>query len=107
MSMPAWITFDRRVTAEHLGLIPSMLDDEDPAPAREQFDRSYQHGGGWRPFPGHIMGRDYRTLEYPGDPPSHALALTRLRDEIIVLFEHAWVAVIQAKDGTYEVCRMD
>jgi hypothetical protein len=105
MAMPDWIAVRPGVTPDHLGLLPSMLDDEDPAPAREQLDRSYQHGGGWRPFPGHVLKKDL-SLVYPGDPPAHALAMTRLRDETIVLFEHEWVAIIQ-KDHSYEVCRMD
>ena len=105
MAMPAWITFDRRVTAEHLGLIPGMLDDEDPAPAREQLDKNYQYGGGWRPFAGFKMLKD-GSLKYPGDPPMHVLAMTRLRDEVIALYEHAWV-VIRQKDGSFEASRMD
>jgi len=102
--MPPWIALQPEVTGEHLGLIPNMLDDEDPAPAREQLDVKYQYGGGWRPFPGFRLNGF--KLEYPGDPPLHALAMTRLRDEIIILYEHAWVLILQ-KDKRFEVSRMD
>src|SRR5262245_32607823 len=73
MSMPPWITFHPDVTAEHLGLIPGMLDDEDPDPARKQFDKNYQYGGGWRPFEGFKMLKD-GSLKYPGDPAARPLA---------------------------------
>jgi hypothetical protein len=105
VSMPMWIALRHEVTAEHLGLLPGMLDDDDPAPAREQLDRAYQHGGGWRPFVGHTLQDDF-SLSYPGDPPTLPLAMTRLRDEIVVLCEHSWVVIIQP-DKSFEVCRMD
>lgn len=105
MSMPMWIALHAEVTAEHLGLLPGMLDEDDPAPAREQLDRAYQHGGGWQPFVGHTL-QDDLSLQYPGDPPTRAIAMTRLRDETIVLYQHSWVAIIQP-DRSYEICRMD
>jgi hypothetical protein len=105
---PDWIAVHPGVTPEHLGFLPGMLDDGNPAPAREQLDRGYQHGGGWRPFQGHTLTLSLKgpSLVYPGDPPMLALAMTRLRDETIVLFQHDWVAIIQ-KDRSFEVCRMD
>jgi hypothetical protein len=99
---------DSRVTAEHLGLIPKMLSEDDPRPAREQLDTGYRHGGGWRPFEGFDMAhyKDMWWLLYPNDPPTRSLAYCKLRDEIIVVYQHAWVAIIQP-DGSFEVCRMD
>ena len=38
--------------------------------------------------------------------PAMVLAVTRLRDETILLYEMDWVAVIQP-DGAFEVSRMD
>jgi len=55
-------------------------------------------------MPGFTMTED--ALHYPGDPPFVLLAETRLRDEVIRVFNYAWVAVIQ-KDGSFEVCHMD
>jgi hypothetical protein len=103
--MMTWLTLDKRVTAEHLGLLPGMLLEDDPRPAREQLDANYQHGGGWDPFPGFTLRQD-NWLTYPGDPPTRPLAMTMLRGELIVFYEHDWVAIIQP-DRSFEVCRMD
>jgi hypothetical protein len=97
-----WMVFDYAVD---LGFLPAMLSERNPAPAREQLHHGYAHGGGWHPFRGHKLLPDNR-LTYPGDPPLRPLAQTKLRDELIVLYEHAWVAIIQP-DRTFEVCRMD
>jgi len=42
----------------------------------------------------------------PGDPPFKPLAQAKLRDELIVLYEADFVAVIQP-DRSFEVARMD
>ena len=52
MSLP-WIARN----PDDLGLLPSMLSEHDPRPAREQFDARYGHGGGWRPFTGFRFDR--------------------------------------------------
>lgn len=103
-----WHKLDSRATSDHLGLIPMWLNEDDSRPAREQLNAGYQHGGGWNPFHGFTMADDDDMwwLLYPGDPPTRSLAYTRLREEIIVVYEHAWVAIIQA-DGSFEVARMD
>jgi len=94
------------MTPEHLGLIPWMLDDHDKRPAREQFDEHYAHGGGWQPVPGFKMLEDH-WLKYPGDPePLVPRATCNLRTELIVFYDHAFVAIIQP-DGAFEVARMD
>jgi len=99
-----WAILRKGVVAETLGLLPFMLDEADPRPAREQFDANYRHGGGWCSMSGFEL-RDNELL-YPQDPPLHALAETWLRDERIVLFQCAFVAIIQP-DGAFEVSRMD
>lgn len=100
-----WTLLQRHVTPEDLGLLPGMLDAEDPRPAREQFDAHYQHGGGWRPMLGHKLIEDY-LLKYPGDPPLEPIAISQLRDETIVLYPYAFVAIVQS-DHSFEVARMD
>lgn len=90
---------------EMLGWIPEFLDERNPASAREQIDKNYRHGGGWRPFKGHKMLPNL-DLAYPGDPPTRALAKAQLRDELIVVYEHAWVAIIQP-DKSFEIARID
>ena len=100
-----WKLLHPRMTAEHLGLLPGMLNPSDPRPAREQLDDGYRHGGGWDPFHGFKLLKN-NSLAYPGDPPQRALAETWLRDEHVVLYESDWVAIIQP-DGSFEVSRMD
>jgi len=103
--MIIWAFLDPQMTPEHLGLLPMMLSEYDPRPAREQFDANYQHGGGWDPMKGFTL-HDGNSLSYPGDPPLIPLAITKLRDELIVFYQYSWVAIIQP-DRSFEVCRMD
>lgn len=93
----------RWMTMEHLGLIPLFLSLNDPRPAREQFNEWYV--AGWTPFKGFTL-QPNNILTYPGDPLTMPLAEAKLRDELIVFYEHAWVAIIQP-DRSFEVCRMD
>src|SRR5215203_2126458 len=99
-----WFLKHPKATPEMLGYIPEFLDEDDPRPAREQFDTNYEHGGGFTPMQGFTMTEN--ALHYPGDPPFELLAETRLRDEVIRVFNYAWVAVIQP-DGSFIVARMD
>jgi hypothetical protein len=48
----------------------------------------------------------HHVLRYPGDPPLNPLAQARLRDELIVFYDHAIVAIVQ-EDGSFEVARID
>lgn len=91
-------------TPDDWGLIPMFLDPHDPRPAREQFDAHYV--GGWNPFKGFTFDRDELTLNYPGDPPYHAIGGILFREERILLFPSAWVLIAQP-DETWEVARMD
>jgi len=89
----------------HVGYIPGWLDENDPRPARDQLHTNYVHGGGWRPFKGFEL-RDDLSLKYPGDPAHPALAVMKMRDEMIITYQFGWVAIIQL-DGSFEVSRMD
>lgn len=101
------VTMLQSARFDMVGIIPEMLDENDPRPAREQFDTNYQHGGGWMPFHGHtLVPEDKFKLCYPGDPPLLPVALIRLRHERIVIYPHAWVVILQP-DNTFEVARMD
>ena len=94
-----------KMTQERLGWLPSFLDVDDPRPAKEQFHERYAHGGGWNPFKGFEMRKGY-SIKYPGDPAHKPLAQAKLRDELIVFYDYAWVAIIQP-DGSFEIARMD
>src|SRR5262245_21023518 len=102
--MMIWSVINERAK-ELLGFIPMFVRDTDPRPAREQFDTSYKHGGGWDPFQGFTMDPD-GTLHYPGDRALSPIASTSLRDEDIFVYEYGWVAIRQ-KDGSFQTCRMD
>lgn len=102
--MTTWIMLNSR--PDDLGLIPSFFLDSDPRPAREQLNERYAHGGGWHPMTGFTLDSNKLTLNYPEDPPLRMLAMANLHHEKIMLFEYSWM-VIQQKDGSYEVGRVD
>lgn len=107
MSHPAWVLLQPGMMPEDLGpYLPFFLVVEDQRPAAEQFNERYKFGG-WRPY-----GQDQFTmtkgygLMFPGDPVQQPRALTRLRNETIILYPHDVFAIVQ-KDGSFEVSRMD
>lgn len=91
-----------------VGYIPFGLSQNNPADAVSQLHASYTHGGGWHDFNSFTFKDDETNpqLLYPGDPPTDAVAFWQIRDERIILFDHAWVAVVQL-DKTFRVARMD
>jgi len=95
-----------RATPEHVGLIPSFLVESDPRPAHEQFHERYSYGGGWFPMKGFKRNPQTNVLSYPGDPPLRPIARIKFRQELILIYEHAIVAIIQP-DGTFSAARMD
>jgi hypothetical protein len=99
-----WVLKHPRMTAEHLGLLPSLLSDTDPRPVKEQIESNYSYGGGWQPLAGFTINK--QGLCFPGDPPMRLLAESRLRDERLLFFECDWLAVVQP-DGSFQVSRMD
>lgn len=90
----------------YLGLIPTFLSEDDPRPAREQFAENYAFGGGWSPMPNWKLDENTRRLQYPGDPAMRPRGIAHLRSETIIVYESAWVAIVQA-NGDFEVARMD
>lgn len=94
-----------RMTYEMLGMLPEFLSEHNPAPAKEQLDHNYKHGGGWKPFNGFKLCNN-NSLIYPGDPPLKPLAQAKLHNELVVFYDCSWVAIIQL-DRSFEVCRMD
>jgi hypothetical protein len=105
MTMIRFELLHPRMTWEHLGLLPGFFSERDPRPAREQLHANYAHGGGWYPMPNWELLPD-NTIRYPGDPPFKPLARAKLRDELIVFYDCAFVAIIQ-KDRTFEIARVD
>lgn len=101
---PRWYLL--RTGLVDLGYLPQWLDADDERPAAEQIHEHYAHGGGWRPSKSPVtLGKKYE-LEHPGDPPLFPRAGTKLRDEMILFYDHSWVAIIKP-DRTFEVSRVD
>ncbi len=101
-----WINFTD--DPEVAGFIPGFLSVHDPRPAVEQIADNYAHGGGWNSFT-HVFRPDFANLEMHstvGDPPIRCMAMSILRGEIIMLFEHDWLVIIQP-DGTWDCARLD
>lgn len=102
--------------ANAVGMIPAFLSESDPRSAREQLNSNYAHGSGWRPFngfklspgvePDMLDGDSIPNIQYPGDPALPPLAYAMLRDEMIIVYPHAWVMILQP-DGSHEISRMD
>jgi hypothetical protein len=90
-----------------LGYIPQFFSEADPRPAKEQINTAYAHGGGWRPT---SVAKQFKRvpngIKYPGDPVYYEIARAKLRDETIILYEHAWL-MIEQKDGSWEMARVD
>ena len=87
-----------------------MLSELNPEDAVTQLNNGYRHGGGWNDFNGFTLNRSGTnySISYPEDPPMRELSRATLRDEVIVLFECSWVAVIQENGkGSYRIARMD
>jgi hypothetical protein len=76
-------------TLEHMGFIPSFLDDADPRLPADRFSML-----------------DGDCLKFPGDPLLAPICELRMRDERIVLYPASVVAIIQP-DGSFEVSRLD
>lgn len=105
MTHPIVVLLHPRCTHDHVGFIPTFLDENDPRPAREQFAERYVYGG-WRNQEGFEKGNVRYSLKYPGDPTLRPIATMKLRDETIMIYDHAYVAIWQP-DGSFEACRMD
>jgi hypothetical protein len=98
-----WIMVHPQATPDMLGFIPSFLDENDPRSAKEQIQANYISG--WNSFQGFKLAKDGNLL-YPGDPPTMLLAMTHLRSETIMFYEHAWLVIMQG-DGSWDVARLD
>lgn len=99
-----WEIVHPRANIDMLGYVPRFLVEDDPRPAREQFNERYEFGG-WKPNKGFTKDdRDFMT--YPGDPALPPVVQRMLRDERIVMYPGALVAIIQP-DGSFEMARMD
>jgi hypothetical protein len=91
---------------ERAGYLPTFMHPDDMRPAKEQIDDAYQHGGGWRSFPGFTFNPADRSLTYPGDPSFSPYLEIHLGDELVLVYPHDWVVILQT-DGSWDVSRID
>lgn len=86
-----------------LGLIPGFVLADDPRPAHEQINE--RSARGWNPqLPGKWQMNQDDWLLFPGDPPLEPLAFAWLREEKIVVYPYAWVAIITGE--AFSVARL-
>lgn len=99
-----WIPKHPQATIHMLGYIPLFFNADDPLSAKEQIDKNYRHGGGWRSFKGFKMLDN--GIKYPGDPLMPLLFEAKLRNETLRFYDGSWLAIIQP-DGSFEISRID
>lgn len=99
-----YIPLDPRFDIEQLGYLPLFLNDDDPRPAREQFDANYISG--WNPMKGWHFNPRTLELTYPEDPPLKPIAFTALNEDVVFFYPYAQVMILH-KDATFEVARLD
>ena len=104
----AWLQFDTyNLTSEQvrdaIGAVPSFLDPANPLPAKDQIAAAY---GEWKPMDGFTM--EGVALNYPQDPTLYPIAATILHTDLILVYPHAWVCVVDGLGGgTFEVARLN
>ena len=91
--------------------LPMIFNEGDPRTAQEQANHRYDHGGGWNSFNGRgfeLKGTADKgfQLAFPGDPHMRELSRTQFHEQLLVLFECSWMAIIE--DGKMiDVARID
>lgn len=82
-----------------VGALPYCWDASDPRPAIVQHDERQMGNGPFRkqPDPKWKWSADDHGLRYPGDPAMFPLATAKLplSGEMILVYPHAWVAIVQ------------
>ena len=86
------------------GFIPSFLSENNPKTAIQQLNDGQP--GGQNKFEGFKFDPERKLLTYPGDPPMKVMSELHFKNDIIMLFPHAWILVLQP-DGKWEVARCD
>lgn len=89
---------------EAWGLIPGFLNEDDPRSAKEQLEANYI--AGWNKFEGFTYDPVNMSLKYPGDPRMDPLGAIQFRDELLLIYQSAWVLILQP-NGEWEVARCD
>ena len=98
-----WTSLHPR-SLDYLGLIPQLITPADPRPVAEQIADRYAHGGGYKPMEGWVYLDGW--IRYPGDVALRPVAASQINDELVYVYPHAWVCIVQP-NGDYAVTRMD
>jgi hypothetical protein len=88
-----------------VGVLPRFIDPDSVLNARSQMDVAYQHGCGWQPSERFALDPASKALICTDEVRLPPLAVARLRDETIYVYDRAWVAVVQP-DGSCEINRL-
>ena len=92
-----------------LGMLSSLIYPAEVS-VKEQIEQNYAHGGGYVTTPGFTLELpnegDTAQLLYPGDPPIAEISRCRIDEELVIVFDYAFVAIVQ-RGGAFEVARMD
>jgi hypothetical protein len=105
-----WIERHPQAQVDHLGFILTFFSPDDSRPAAEQVQAKYISG--WHPIKGagrYELGKNFELTYHSvdgSDPPMPCLWETKLRDEVIRVYNYGITAIFQ-KDGTFEVSRLD
>lgn len=91
-----------------VGSLPYYWDAKDSRPALVQHNSKPSPGGPFASMKGFTYDPTNEALQYPDDPAllPLAYAVLPLTNERIVVYPHAWVAIVQ-DDGTIRVDRRD
>lgn len=101
-----WKMLNDKFKMEYLGALPEIIQSTDPLPVREQIAEHYAHGGGYSPMDGWTLDTASNNITYPDDEPLIPRASLLVRDELVIVYDYAFVAIVQA-DGSFAVVRMD
>lgn len=96
---------------EEAGFLPEILLTSDPRPVSEQLNDRYAHGGGYQVSGSPIAwaldrSAEFATLTYPRDPPMLELSRATINNELCILFDSSFMAIVQP-DSSFAVVRVD
>lgn len=96
----------KHASIEDWGLLLGFLDEENPASVAEQFAAGYGFGKLYN-MGGKINSNSGRyESAYAEDPPLDPLSILYFRDEKVILFPYAIVAILKPDTPTF-ITRMD
>lgn len=104
-----WVQLHPRATPDHLGALATFIDIMDERSAKEQIEAAYPFGG-WasNTIKGFKLDTKTGALSFPGDPDLVPLFGTVTRGgEVVTVYSHAIVSIVQPTTMEFEVARLD